>query len=200
MSMQMTAVHIDRVKHPRDALDIVAIVLLLCGQFAVYWGPAACLVFYFVVVRGWLLGVAFLSIPIVGLFGAEALFNGTGLALDATGVHLRKFFGGPQLLAAWTQITQIQRVSRWRAWFVGTFLPWRMLGVSTKGVYVIDFGPRHYVVPADLPLFRQTVRRWRPDLMPLDNHEPHDARLLPPSEETDNPYQSPKSDLLDRHD
>jgi len=71
-------------------------------------------------------------------------------------------------------------------------MPWRAThwGLSTTEVFCLHWGRgrRFYFPPADPTLFRQAVRRWRPNLLPPD--EP--AGNAPPAPETGNPYQAPR--------
>src|SRR5262245_48583643 len=128
--MTDAAVDIDRVKRPRDLIDVLALLGLVAGQTCVFFGSPICLAIYLLANwRIWPLGAAAIPLaPVLLLLAAEAVFNGSGLSLDATGVHLKRLLGGRRCLARWCEISSVEPVGRFQAWFVGTFTPWRMLG------------------------------------------------------------------------
>src|SRR5438094_4036794 len=129
--MADAVVEIDRVKHPRDVFDVVALLCLTVGQLCIFYGPSGCVALYLMLVRGWTIGAAIIPLPFALMLAAEAILNGTGLSLDGSGVHIRRLLGGRRLLARWSEISSIEPVGRLQAWFVATFIPWRMLGIST---------------------------------------------------------------------
>jgi hypothetical protein len=120
-----------------------------------------------------------------------AVVNITAVIVARQGVRLHRWHGWDRVLA-WDQIDAIRLVPRTEVLFAAFCTPWRCThwGLSMSEVFCIEWGKRRFYFPAaQAMLFRQAVRRWRPDLLPPE----HTGGNAPPAEETGNPYQSPRA-------
>jgi hypothetical protein len=145
-------------------------------------------------IRTYLLAACFI---ILALYALVLVWN---LEIDGRGIRFRRLLGSPKFLA-WERIASISEVSRWETVETYAFFPWRVLtwGMTMRHMFRLEWdgGRKFYFPPADVLTFRRAVNRWRPDLMPVVDPEPPGAALLlPPAEETGNPYQAPKSGLI----
>jgi hypothetical protein len=182
---------------PRDGLDVVVTLASSATALAAIVGVPFLI--------AWLLsgrdvwtglycgGGAFLLFSIVN--GPRTI---VALRIDAQGISLRRALL-PQRLIEWPQITEVRPAARGEA-VRNFFDPWgfTMNGTTLDTFRIVWIGGAMLFAPADVNAFRHSIHRWRPDLIAPAAAMPRDAtQLLPPAEETGNPYQSPKSDLID---
>ncbi len=187
--------------HPRDFADVVYCILGMPIGLLVSLAPG-------VLIGGGLGQLLFherslvLLCGLVGTFVVLLAFHGFvvwSLRLDVEGIGFRRLWGRPRFLA-WDRISQIRRVEWREALWNELLCPWRSMSpcASMSGTFCVHWdGKRYYFPGRDVAQFRDAVRTFCPRLMSPSAEPPSAVRLLPPAEETGNPYQAPKSGLID---
>ncbi len=187
--------------HPRDFADLVYCLLGMPIGLAVALAPGALLGIG--VGRALALERSLLLLSgLLGTFVVPVAFHGFvvwSLRLDVEGIGFRRLWGRPRFLP-WERIRQIRRVGWWEAVWNELARPWRSMSpcASLSGTFCLHWDRKRYYFPArDVGQFRDAVRTFCPRLMSPSAEPPRAAQLLPPAEETGNPYQAPKSGLID---
>jgi hypothetical protein len=185
-----------------DVVDVITIAVMTPVAVAIVFGLPILVVFISVPTDPFgsnVLGAIAVAFIWPGVFGiAVATLMVFGVRVEPRGLRFRRIWGSPKFLP-WERIRGIRRVSRWEVLLNASLCPWRAMNncMSTLHTYRIDFDRgRYYFPPGDMALFAYAVRKFRPDLLPADVEPADAAALLPPGEETGNPYQSPLSDLM----
>src|SRR5262245_31032220 len=113
-------------QYPRDGADAawLGLVFVLVCAFLV---PGAIVGYLWAKQEGALLGVlaqlGLLSFVLVGV----SPFIDLALVLDPAGIHFRRIFARTRLFARWSELRQIERVSRDRAMLVATLRFWETI-------------------------------------------------------------------------
>jgi hypothetical protein len=180
---------------PRDGTDVALLSLSSIGIVLVVYGMPFGLAYF---IAGNIDTALRVGAAWAFLLGGTLIFLVWGVRIDREGIRFRRLLGRPRFVE-WPRVREIAEISRWEAIIKATFVPWRAWNMSFTTVYYrIAWDNGYYLFPPDdVHTFRESVHRWRPDLMPLIEREPA-GRQLPESRETGNPYQSPLSDLVQR--
>jgi hypothetical protein len=200
------SIDIDPVWRPCDLVDVATIVAGILSVFVLVGFALAGLEYFpLPLLRASMPGHALaldLCAMVLLVFGVPVILlakGGVGLTLEAGGVFVRTAWNGRRRhFASWSEVTRVRAVSRGKMLFVSALRPWKLLGGwSTRDAHAIEAGRRWVVIaPRDVDLLRRAVRQWWPGAAQASFAAP----FLPPREETGNPYQAPKSDLVDPED